>query len=102
MRYRTIGERTTINVNVSYEGETIEKKLQRITQTKEPIEATSPIIFTERDEGVLAETDIRTDRWEIAREAMDAVNKSQIAKRTPMQKQEKEGVSEPTQATSTE
>lgn len=82
MTRKTIEQRTTITVNKSYEGESIEKKMARVTETKEPIEATSPQMYTERSQGVLPETDIRTDRWEIAREAMDKVNKATIAKRT--------------------
>jgi hypothetical protein len=64
-----------------YEGETIETKVSRIINEKAPIEDGAPIIFTERTEGVLPAYDIRTDRWDIAIDAMDKVNKAKIAKR---------------------
>ena len=49
-------------------GETIEMKVRRITQNKEPITDVAQPIYMER--GVkMASCDIRTDRWEIAREA---------------------------------
>lgn len=64
-----------------YEGETIETKISRIINEKAPIEDGAPIIFTDRSEGVLPAYDIRTDRWDIATEAMDKVNKAKIAKR---------------------
>ena len=38
-------------------------------------------VYTERKHGVMAEHDIRTDRWEVATDAMDAVQKSTKAQR---------------------
>lgn len=63
-----------------YEGETIEQKVARITETNEPISDGAPIIFTEKKDGVRPEYDIRTDRWELAQSAMDKVNATKIAK----------------------
>lgn len=74
-------KRTTLKVNDSYIGETIEQKIERIVNNKEPITDGAPIIFTERKDGVLPEYDIRTDRFEVAVEAMDKVTKSHQAKR---------------------
>lgn len=62
-------------------GESIEEKMRRVTENNEPIEDTAPLNYTDRKDGVLPQYDIRTDRWEIAREAMDKVNKSIIASR---------------------
>lgn len=70
-----------LKVNQSYVGETIEKKVARITQNKEPITDGAPLIYTERRAGVGAEYDIRTDRWEVAVDAMDKVTKAHLAKR---------------------
>lgn len=72
---------TSISRNTSYEGETIEQKINRIVNNKEPITDGAPLIYTDRKDGVKPETDIRTDRFEIAVEAMDKVQKSHIAKR---------------------
>lgn len=62
-----------------FEGETIETKCARIMLANEPITDGAPLIFTEKKEGILPQFDIRTDRFEIANEAMDAVNKTKIA-----------------------
>lgn len=48
---------------------------------KEPITDGAPAIYTERRDGVEAQYDIRTDRFEIAIEAMDKVAGSYKAKR---------------------
>lgn len=64
-----------------FEGETIEQKIERIMANNEPIKDGAPEIFTERKDGVIAAYNIRTDRWEIAAEAMDVVSKSVQAKR---------------------
>ena len=65
----------------SVEGETIEQKIERITTNKEPISDTTQMIYTERNQGVLPDYDIRTDRFEIAIEAMDRVTKSKLTER---------------------
>jgi hypothetical protein len=62
------------------EGESIETKVRRITENNEPITDGAPIIYTNREDGVLAAYNIRTDRWEIAQQAMDAVNQANLAK----------------------
>lgn len=64
-----------------YEGETLEQKVQRITENKEPITDSAPIIYTPKELGVVAGYNIRTDRFDVALEAMDAVAKVKIAKR---------------------
>ena len=63
------------------EGETIEMKIERIMDNKEPIKDGAPEIFTERKDGVISAYNIRADRWEIATEAMDLVSKNRLAKR---------------------
>lgn len=62
------------------EGESIENKVKRITENNEPITDGAPIIYTNRDDGVLPAYNIRTDRWDIAQDAMDAVNQANLAK----------------------
>lgn len=73
--------KTSLRVHTVYEGETIEQKINRIVNNKEPIKDGAPIIYTERKDGVKPEYDIRTDRFEIAIDAMDAVSKTHKAKR---------------------
>ena len=95
---------TELIINDSVEGETIEMKIERITVNREPITDGAPLIYTERKDGVLAGYDIRTDRFEVAIDAMDKVSKTNQAKReerakvNEISKNIDNGV-EPTQAT---
>ena len=67
--------------NYEYQiGESIENKVRRITENNEPITDGAPIIYTNRDDGVLPAYNIRTDRWDVAQAAMDAVNQANLAK----------------------
>ena len=71
---------TTALTDRAYEGETIEQKINRVVNNKEPITDGAPIIYTERKAGVQPAYNIRTDRFEIAIEAMDKVAKTNLAK----------------------
>ena len=75
--------RSTYNLKSveTYEGESIETKVARIVQEKAPITDGAPIIYTEREQGVLPAYNVRTDRWEIAEHAMDKVNAAKLAYR---------------------
>lgn len=87
---------TTLVVNRQYEGETMEEKVRRILNNKEPIDDVAQRIYTERKDGVLPDYNIRTDRWDVALNAMDKVTGSHLAKREARQKstgeQAKEGM----------
>lgn len=72
---------TTLRVNNAYEGETIEQKVARFMNNAEPITDASPLIYTDRKDGVLPGYDIKTDKWEVAIDAMDSVTRAQLAKR---------------------
>lgn len=87
---KAINQKGLINKNDSSEGETIETKIERITTTKEPITDGAPLIYTDRKEGTRPEYDIRTDRFDLALDAMDTVTKVTMAKRAEFYK--KEGV----------
>lgn len=63
------------------EGETIEEKMVRIMNNKEPITDGAPIIHIPRSEGVRADTNIRTDRFEIAVDFTDQSSKAKLAQR---------------------
>jgi hypothetical protein len=56
------------------EGERLELKIDRMTQNNEPIGDSAPLIYTPRKDGVIAAYDIRTDKWDIALDAMEKVN----------------------------
>lgn len=102
-------QQTTLKVNTTYQGERLEEKINRIVNNKEPITDGAPLIYTERKEGVRPDTDIRTDRFEIAVDAMDKVHASSVAKREAFHKDldeknknlnnKKDGGAEPVQGT---
>lgn len=96
-------KQTDIEVNNSSNGETIEQKVERIVTLKEPIKDGAQKIYTERRDGVQPAYNIRTDRFEVAVEAMDKVTRSNYAKREnkadmKIVKEENDGV-EPIQGT---
>lgn len=74
--------KTSVIITNRLEGETIEMKMRRVLNNKEPLKDGAPIIYTERKDGVLPAYNVRTDRWEIAAEAMDKVTASRIAAKT--------------------
>lgn len=74
-------QRSRLKVNTSVEGETIETKIERIINNKEPITDGAPLLYTERKEGIRASTNIRTDRHEVALDGIDKITKSQMARR---------------------
>lgn len=70
-----------LRINNTTDGETIEMKVRRITENNEPITDSAPEIFTEKKDGVLPGYDIRSDRFDIAIDAMDKVTGMKRAKR---------------------
>ena len=71
------GRRLAINGMIplmTYKGENIEAKVKRITENNEPISDGAPITYTEKKDGVRPEFDIRTDKWELVQEKMEAGN----------------------------
>lgn len=69
-----------LDINNCYEAEPLEVKLRKATESNEPIESVAPMIYTEKEKGVQAGYDIRTDRFELAMKAMDAITKAEGAK----------------------
>lgn len=67
--------KTQIKGIESFEGEPIEHKVRRILNNGEPIGDGAPLIYEEKKDGVNPDHDIRTDRWEVATEAMDKVHR---------------------------
>lgn len=77
---------TDIEINDYYEGEMIEHKVRRIMLNNEPIQDTAPTLFTKRKDGVLPETDIRSDKWETALEARSQAAVIRLNKRAERDK----------------
>lgn len=93
MRTKNFYPKTQIKGGLTFEGESIEEQVRKMIAEKEPIESSSPIIYTPPKDGVLPQYDIRTDRWQVAQDTMDKVTASKIAKRENYQKS---AVEEPT------
>lgn len=96
--------KTSIKVYRVQEGETIEQKMDRVTNNNEPIGEGAPIIHTERKDGVQPAYNIRTDRMEIALDAMNVVHRTATARRdnrpnTGTQMEGEDGGTESTQGT---
>lgn len=100
--------KTTIVRNEAVEGETMELKVERILANKEPIKDGAPLIYTDKKDGVGAGFNIRTDRFEVALDGIDAIQKSNNAKRetkaemTVVKNDKTDGGTEPTQGTKSE
>lgn len=75
-----IKSKTSINVNDSYEAESLERKIERMISNKEDMDHSVPLTYTEKKNGVLPEYNIRTDKWEIATDAMDQIARVKAAK----------------------
>lgn len=73
--YETQLKRTTTE-----EGVSIEQRMRKAIESGEKITDTAEIVYTEKKDGVLPQYDVRTDKWEIAMQAMDAATKSDVAK----------------------
>lgn len=71
----------TLRISHQEEGEWLTEKVKRIMLNKEPITDGAPIQYTERKNGVMPEHDIRTDRFDLAIDAMNIATKGKIAER---------------------
>ena len=72
---------SNIEVNDSTEGEPLERKLERVVRNGEGIDESAPPIYTERKDGIMPGYNIRTDKFDIALEAMDKIHKQDLGKR---------------------
>lgn len=72
---------TDLQVNESVVAESIELRVKRLLNNKEPIQNEATLQYTSAKDGVRPEHDIRTDKWEIAVEQMDKVIQMKHTKR---------------------
>jgi hypothetical protein len=79
-KYRKVVKSELVGIE-KLEGEPIEWKVERIVSNKEPITDGAPEIYSERKDGVISAYNIRTDRWVVATDAMNAVAGSIQARR---------------------
>lgn len=82
MRKPNLNNRQTLHTeNDQYEGQSVERYVEQAEVSKQPIEGGAPEIFTPRKDGVRPEYNVRTDRFELAQNAMDKVAATYQAKR---------------------
>lgn len=77
-------QKTSIKVNESFIGETIEEKVNRIVNNNEPIKDGAPLIYEDRNAGINPDHDMRTDKWDIAAETTGKMAQNTILKRGEM------------------
>lgn len=73
---KQIPNKGRIKQNDKFEGVSIEKEMEQAMSTGQPISKTSisNIFYTQRKDGALPECNIRTDRFDIAQNAMTHAN----------------------------
>lgn len=101
MRRKQEVRETRLIINQSVEGICMEENVRSIIEGKTGITQQFEPIYTDRRDGVMPQYDIRTDRFEIAREAKDKINKyeaSQIAKGENISKADNEDSTDSTEA----
>lgn len=74
---------TSITCNESETGERIEDKVERIMFAGEAINDSAQLVYNSREDGIDAATNIRTDKWDLALDAM-----SEIGRRTELERTE--------------
>lgn len=81
------------NPNLTYQAEPREVKLRKIIngEANNMEDGVFPTIYTEKKDGVQPEFDIRTDRFEVAIDAIDKINQS-VANQVAKSKGETEAV----------
>lgn len=72
--------KTSIRVNETAEGQTLENAIERAKNNKEPLSGTDPMIYTARKDGVIPAYNPKTDRFSLAAEASDKLEKGRIAR----------------------
>lgn len=74
--------RGSLEINQGTVGAKLETKIEQLMNQRESTgEPTAPLLYTAREQGVKASTDIRTDRWDIAVEATGKIARSYVARR---------------------
>ena len=81
MKYPNYKFESTLNNVELYEGESIEERVRKMTESGEPINDTQPLIYTEKKDGIISAYDIRRDKWDEAIEMTDITNTAMIDKK---------------------
>ena len=81
MKYPNKAIGRSLNNIELYEGESIEERIRKMTESGEPINDTQPLIYTEKKDGIISAYDIRRDKWDEAIEMTDTTNTAMIDKK---------------------
>lgn len=81
MRKKYVSEKGIFHRNKTYEGKSIEQQIAERMEGENIELGGKSLLYTERKDGVLPETNIRTDRMDLAMMAYDTVTKTHRAKR---------------------
>lgn len=81
MRKRRITNTGIIRKNETYEAKSIETMLAERMEGQDIEMGGKALLYTEKKDGVIPETNIRSDRWDLAMMALDSVERSRIARR---------------------
>lgn len=81
MRTAKFRKRGLINKNECYKGDSIEVMLKKRMNGEEIEMGTKPLLYTEKNDGVIPEGNIRSDRFELAQDSIDYVEKTRKARR---------------------
>lgn len=76
---RLVKEKRLLHVNKTYKAESLMTKIRKMLANKEPIEDEIETVYTNKKDGVMPAYDIRTDRWEIAQEAVGKMYNAELA-----------------------
>ena len=80
MKQKFIYPKSSINTaKYLRQGESIEEKMRRVTQTQEPIDDNAPPLYQEKNSGVDPACDVRTDRFDLALEAIEKANNKEAS-----------------------
>lgn len=74
MYKKILKQPTSIDINTSVEGETIEQQITRLINNGGEIENAKIPIYTKPSDGVIYGTDIRADKWDKAIETNERIN----------------------------
>ena len=82
MRFYKVRRATFNEYREGTPGISIEERVRKMIEEKTPIDDVgAEIIFTERKDGVIPGYNIRTDKWDVACDAMDKVAQMGFAER---------------------
>ena len=80
MKKAKLFTKSTINRRPTDTGLSIEDTIRRAIASNQPLEGNAPMIYTPASEGVKPEHDIRTDKQNLALDAMDKYQASETMK----------------------